>query len=72
MILNNYPERIISVLDETDCPMDVEKIRVASEIGNWNTCLKHLLALVIEKRIEGKKTSKSWIFWKQEAPSDEQ
>jgi hypothetical protein len=43
--------------------MDVEKIRVACEIGNWQTALKHCLELLCERKIEGTKTSKSWVFW---------
>jgi hypothetical protein len=42
--------------------MDVEKIRVACGIGNWETALKHCLELGISGRIEAVKTSKSWVF----------
>jgi len=43
--------------------MDVEKIREAAGIGNWNTALKHLLELKLQGIIEGQKTTKSWVFW---------
>jgi hypothetical protein len=43
--------------------MDIEKIRIDSGIGNWNTALKHCLELKIAGKIEGQKTSKGWIFW---------
>jgi hypothetical protein len=42
--------------------MDVEKIRVACGIGNWETALKHCLELRIAGKIEAVKTSKSWVF----------
>jgi len=48
---------------EADEPLDIEKIRQACGIGNWNTALKHCLELLLEKRISGIKTSKSWVFW---------
>ncbi|MBI4163975.1 MAG: hypothetical protein HY512_03870 [Candidatus Aenigmarchaeota archaeon] len=59
-----YRERILNHLNGSDRPQDIEKIRVSTEIGNWNTCLKHCLELMINREIEGQKTSKSWVFWK--------
>jgi len=59
----NYEEKIVSFLSEATEPVDVEKIRVSCGIGNWNTALKHCLELLIQGRISGQKTSKSWIFW---------
>jgi hypothetical protein len=44
-------------------PLDVEKIRVACGIGNWQTALKHCLELLYDEKIRGIKTSKSWVFW---------
>jgi hypothetical protein len=41
----------------------VEKIRVECEIGNWQTALKHCLELLYDGKIQGIKTSKSWIFF---------
>lgn len=58
-----YKERIPAFLMKTKAPMDVEKIRVACKIGNWNTALKHCLELFVEGKIKGQKTSKSWVFW---------
>ena len=59
----NYDQKIIAVLTDANEPTDVEKIRVRAGIGHWNTTLKHCLELLIAKRINGTKTSKSWIFW---------
>jgi predicted Zn-ribbon and HTH transcriptional regulator len=58
-----YQEKILKVLAEATEPLDIEKIRVAVGIGNWNTALKHCLELLLAKKIQGQKTSKSWIFW---------
>ena len=55
--------KILRFITEEARPVDVEKIRVACNIGNWNTALKHCLELLIQGKIEGQKTSKSWIFW---------
>jgi hypothetical protein len=60
---NNYPEKIIQTLEGASQPLDIEKIRLDSGIGNWETALKHCLELLIAGRIKGQKTSKSWIFW---------
>lgn len=61
---NGYSEKIMKVLERASQPLDIEKIRIESCIGNWNTALKHCLELVLENKISGVKTSKSWIFWK--------
>jgi hypothetical protein len=61
-----YKDRILEYLSTTDKPSDTEKIRSECGIGNWNTALKHCLELLLENRIEGIKSSKSWVFWKLE------
>jgi hypothetical protein len=58
-----YPSKIVETLEKATQPMDIEKIRVKAGIGNWNTALKHCLELKIAGKIQGQKTSKSWIFW---------
>ena len=58
-----YKELIMRFLNETIAPMDVERIRTACGIGNWNTALKHCLELLVQGKINGKRTSKGWIFW---------
>jgi hypothetical protein len=50
--------------------MDVEKIRVGCKIGNWQTALKHCLELQYDGKIQGIKSSKSWIFWKDSTQAD--
>jgi len=59
----DYKKAILQFLKESTQPMDVEKIRVACKIGNWQTALKHCLELQIEGKIQGIKSSKSWTFW---------
>ncbi|MGC9346191.1 MAG: hypothetical protein ACP5ER_05325 [Candidatus Bathyarchaeales archaeon] len=56
-------ERILNCLKRAKIPQGVENIRTACDIGNWNTALKHCLELLLEGRIKGQKTSKSWVFW---------
>jgi hypothetical protein len=60
---NDYDEKIVELLTNSITPMDIEKIRIEVGIGNWNTALKHCLELLVAKKINGVKTSKSWIFW---------
>jgi hypothetical protein len=61
--MNEIKNRIINCLKTAKIPQGVENIRVACKIGNWNTALKHCLELLIQEKINGQKTSKSWIFW---------
>jgi len=60
---NDYKEKISEYLKKAAEPADVEKIRTACGIGNWNTALKHLLELYSQSTIQGQKTSKGWVFW---------
>jgi hypothetical protein len=62
---NNYDEKIVKMLQKAEQPTDIEKIRVEVGIGNWNTALKHCLELFIARKINGQKTTKSWVFWVQ-------
>ncbi|MEJ2271018.1 MAG: hypothetical protein P8X91_00710 [Candidatus Bathyarchaeota archaeon] len=55
--------KIINCLKTNKLPLGIETIRVECKIGNWNTALKHCLELLLQERINGQKTSKSWIFW---------
>jgi hypothetical protein len=58
-----YDDAILRLLATASQPVDVERIRVECNIGNWQTALKHCLELLYEDKIRGIKTSKSWIFW---------
>lgn len=61
--MKSYKKEILACLEEATLPLGVENIRVACGIGNWNTALKHCLELLLQGKIRGQKTSKSWIFW---------
>ena len=60
---SGYKDSIVAFLAQAQRPQDIEKIRVAAGIGNWNTALKHCLELQIEGKLQGQKSSKSWTFW---------
>lgn len=57
-----YKKAILTLLARADQPLDVEYIRTACKIGNWQTALKHCLELQYYGKIEAIKTSKSWVF----------
>lgn len=61
--MNQHEEKVLRFLTHITEPVDVEKIRVACNIGNWNTALKHCLDLLLQEKIQGQKTSKGWVFW---------
>jgi len=63
---NDYKEKILEYLKNAAEPADVEKIRTACGIGNWQTALKHLLELHSQGSIQGQRTTKGWIFWSYE------
>ncbi len=63
MSRRNYREKILEVLGNSPIPMDTENIRVQSGIKSWSTAKATLLELVLERKILGAKTTKSWIFW---------
>jgi hypothetical protein len=63
---NDYKEKILEYLKRAAEPADVEKIRTASGIGNWNTALKHCLELHSQGSIQGQRTTKGWVFWSYE------
>lgn len=63
MSRRNYREKIVEVLGNSQIPMDTENIRVQAGIKSWSTAKATLLELVLERKILGAKTTKSWIFW---------
>jgi hypothetical protein len=63
---NNYKEKILEYSKAATEPADVEKIRTACGIGNWNTALKHCLELHAQGLILGQRTTKGWVFWSYE------
>ncbi|MEM2111154.1 MAG: hypothetical protein QXX08_04675 [Candidatus Bathyarchaeia archaeon] len=63
---NDYKEKILEYLKKAAEPADVEKIRKACGIGNWNTALKHCLELHTRGIILGQRTTKGWVFWSYE------
>lgn len=60
---NGYDAKILELLETIDKPTDIEKIRLSVGIANWSTALSHCLSLLVAKKINGVKTSKSWVFW---------
>jgi len=62
-MINNYKERIIEYLKKATEPVDIEKIRVAVGIGNWQTAARHCLELHARGTILGQRTTRGWVFW---------
>lgn len=51
--------------------MDVENVRLKSNIKSWVTSKSILLELLVEGKIQGQKTTKSWIFWNPKKANEE-
>lgn len=62
----NYKQKVLRVLENSEIPMDVQKIRRKAGIKSWVTGKTLLLELLYNGEISGQKTTKSWIFWKNE------
>ena len=60
---SEYKKAILTLLANASQPLDVEYIRTACKIGNWQTALKHGLELLYDGRIQGTRTSRGWIFY---------
>lgn len=60
---DTYTDKIINYLSSCSEPQAVETIRVKTGTSHWSAVLSHCLELMINGRIEGMKTSKSWVFW---------
>ncbi|MGA2971725.1 MAG: hypothetical protein ABSE39_03760 [Candidatus Bathyarchaeia archaeon] len=58
-----YRSSVLRALSYAQEPLDVEKLRKASGIANWQTALKHCLELLLDDKISGVKSSKGWTFW---------
>jgi len=55
---------ILNVLRESDILLDVENIRVKAGLKNWESTKAILLELVLDRKIQGHRTSKGWVFQK--------
>jgi hypothetical protein len=61
-LYENYKECLLKTLREANEPLAIETLRVISGIKCWETAKALLLELVMEGKVVGLKTSKSWIF----------
>ena len=59
---NSIKNKIVDTLAKAKGPLDVKQIKEAVGISHWHVCIRHCLELLIEGRIHGWKTAKSWIF----------
>jgi hypothetical protein len=56
-------QRIMQVLEASALPMDVENVRLKTNLKNWESTKAILLEMVLQGLIAGQKTTKSWVFW---------
>jgi hypothetical protein len=57
------PNKIVNYLSTQTEPQAIETIRANTNISHWSMALAYCLELVIQGKIKGMKTSKSWVFW---------
>jgi hypothetical protein len=58
-----YREKIMQVLQNSPCPMDVENVRLSVGMKNWESTKSILLEMVLQGSIRGQRTARSWLFW---------
>ena len=63
-----YRDSILSVVLKAELPIGIETVRKKSGIKVWETAKALLLELLIEGRLSGIKTAKSWVFWIERQP----
>jgi len=61
-----YRDSVLKVIREADMPLGIETIRKKTGIRVWETAKAILLELVVEGKIAGMKTGKSWVFGRPE------
>lgn len=63
---DKYHDSVLKVIREADMPLGIETIRKKAGIKIWETAKAILLELVVEGKIAGMKTGKSWVFGRPE------
>ena len=58
-----YREKIMKVLENAPCPMDVENVRLSVGMKNWESTKSILLEMALQGSIRSERTARSWIFW---------
>ena len=56
-------EKIMKVLENSPCPMDVENVRLSAGMKNWESTKSILLEMVLQGSIRARRTARSWVFW---------
>ena len=59
----NHADIVLKVLSEASQPLAIETIRKRANAGSWLGTKSILIELWAEGKINGVKTSKSWVFW---------
>ena len=59
----NGLDSVLRVLKEASQPLAIDTVRKRAELGSWLATKSILMELVVQGRVEGVKTSKSWVFW---------
>jgi len=54
--------QLLKLLERTPVPVSVEYVAHHLKVG-WGTARAMLLELVVNGKVAGQKTTKSWIFW---------
>jgi hypothetical protein len=55
-------KRVLQTVGEALMPVSIEYIAQRVNVG-WGTALRYALELLADGKINGVKTTKSWVFW---------
>jgi len=62
MCKKDVKQKVFEVVEAATEPIDCEKVAREVHVG-WGTALRYALELLVQGKIRGLKTTKSWVFW---------
>jgi len=72
--MSKLKKRVLKIVKETEQPVSVDYVRYHARTG-WANAKSTLLELLIEQMINGRKSTRGWIFWpkaEDETPQNEE
>ncbi len=61
--MKSNKDKVIEYLEACTEPQGIQTIQKGTGISHWNATLSICLELMVQGKIKGTKTSKSWVFW---------
>ena len=69
-VCNSEIQTLLKLLEKTSMPFSIKYVARHLNVG-WGTARAMLLELVVDGKVAGQKTTKSWIFWLPRSESED-